>query len=120
MRDVSLEEVRRRLGEDGFVVLDVRTAGEYRGETVAPCDPRPGRIPGARHVDLQELLSSTPEEIRGHFGPAESVELVTYCHSGSRSQLAAEILSSLGYDAANYRGSWHEWSRDDSLPAETG
>jgi 3-mercaptopyruvate sulfurtransferase SseA len=45
---------------------------------------------------------------------------VAYCHSGSRSQLATEILRASGYRAANYRGSWHEWSRDESLPAETG
>ena len=120
MKDISLEEVTQRLGDEGFVVLDVRTAGEYSGETVAPCDPRPGRIPGSRHFDLQELLAFSPEEIRERLGPAEGVELVTYCHSGSRSELGAEILASLGYRVANYRGSWHEWSRDDSLPAETG
>ena len=50
----------------------------------------------------------------------EALELVAYCHSGSRSALAAEILRSLGYNASNYRGSWHEWSRDESLPAELG
>ena len=120
MKEISLEEVSRRLDEDGFVVLDVRSAGEFTGETVAPCDPRPGRIPGARHFDLQELLALSPEEIRGRLGPPEDVQVVTYCHSGSRSELGAEILASLGYDAANYRGSWHEWSRDESLPAETG
>jgi thiosulfate/3-mercaptopyruvate sulfurtransferase len=118
--DVERDEVVRRLGEDGFVVLDVRSDGEYRGETAAPCDPRPGRIPGARHLDLQLLLALTPEEIRERLGPPEGVELVTYCHSGSRSELAAQVLTSLGYRAANYRGSWHEWSRDESLPAETG
>jgi thiosulfate/3-mercaptopyruvate sulfurtransferase len=118
--DVSLDEVRRRLGEEGFVVLDVRSPEEYRGELAAPCDPRPGRIPGAVNLDVQELLGSTPEEVRERLGPAEEVELVAYCHSGSRSELAAQILTSLGYRAANYRGSWHEWSRDESLPAETG
>jgi 3-mercaptopyruvate sulfurtransferase SseA len=30
------------------------------------------------------------------------------------------VLRAAGYDARNYVGSWHEWSRDDSLPAETG
>jgi len=35
-------------------------------------------------------------------------------------RLAAQILTSLGYRASNYRGSWHEWSRDDALPSETG
>jgi thiosulfate/3-mercaptopyruvate sulfurtransferase len=118
--DVEKAEVVDRLGEDGFVVLDVRSAAEFSGETTAPCDPRPGRIPGAEHVDLQLLLALTPDEIRGRLGPPEAVELVTYCHSGSRSELAAQILSSLGYRAANYRGSWHEWSRDESLAAETG
>jgi thiosulfate/3-mercaptopyruvate sulfurtransferase len=117
--DVEREEVVRRLGEDRFVVLDVRSDREYRGELAAPCDPRPGRIPGALHLDLQVLLALTPDEIRERLGPPEDVELVAYCHSGSRSELAAQILTSLGYRAANYRGSWHEWSRDDSLPAET-
>ena len=118
--DVEKDDVARRLGDDGFVVLDVRTEGEYRGDTVAPCDPRPGRIPGARNLDVQLLLALPPEEIRELLGPAEGTDFVAYCHSGSRSQLAAEILASLGYNASNYRGSWHEWSRDESLPAETG
>jgi len=118
--DVTLDEVRRRLPEEHYVVLDVRSAHEYTGEVSAPCDPRPGRIPGARHFDLQELLAFTPEQIQERLGPPEALELVTYCHSGSRSELAAEILRSLGYRASNYRGSWHEWSRDESLPAETG
>ena len=120
MTDAPLEEVTRRLHEDGYVVLDVRSAREYTGEVTAPCDPRPGRIPGARHFDLQELLAFTPEQIRDRLGPPEALELVTYCHSGSRSELAAEILRSLGYRASNYRGSWHEWSRDESLPGESG
>jgi thiosulfate/3-mercaptopyruvate sulfurtransferase len=118
--DAPLEEVTRRLHEDGYIVLDVRSAREYTGEVTAPCDPRSGRIPGARHFDLQELLAFTPEQIRDRLGPPEALELVTYCHSGSRSELAAEILRSLGYRASNYRGSWHEWSRDESLPAELG
>jgi thiosulfate/3-mercaptopyruvate sulfurtransferase len=45
-------------------------------------------------------------------------EVVAYCHSGSRSAMATEILRSLGYDARNYTGSWHEWSRHDELPIE--
>ena len=120
MSDVELEELLSRQDEESYVVLDVRSAREYAGEVTAPCDPRPGRIPGARHFDLQELLAFTPEQIRERLGPPEALELVAYCHSGSRSELAAEILRSLGYRASNYRGSWHEWSRDDSLPAEVG
>ena len=120
MNEVEREEVARRLGEEDYVVLDVRSAREYTGEVAAPCDPRPGRIPGARHFDLQELLAFSPEQIRERLGPPKALELVTYCHSGSRSELAAQILRSLGYSASNYRGSWHEWSRDESLPADLG
>ena len=118
--DVTTEEVARRLGEQGVILLDVRSSREYRGDVVAPCDPRPGRIPGARHLDVQELMTLTQEQIRERLGPVEAVELVAYCHSGSRSELATEILQAAGYRASNYRGSWHEWSRDESLPAETG
>jgi thiosulfate/3-mercaptopyruvate sulfurtransferase len=44
--------------------------------------------------------------------------VVSYCHSGARSAIAAQILRVLGYDARNYVGSWHEWSRHDDLPVE--
>jgi thiosulfate/3-mercaptopyruvate sulfurtransferase len=117
---VTLAELTSRLNEQSYVVLDVRSAREYIGQVTAPCDPRPGRIPGARHFDLQELIAFTPEQIRERLGPPDALELVAYCHSGQRSELAAEILRSLGYRASNYRGSWHEWSRDESLPAELG
>ena len=58
--DVTLAEVVSRLDEEGYVLLDVRSTHEYTGEVAAPCDPRPGRIPGARHFDLQELMAFTP------------------------------------------------------------
>ena len=70
-----------------------------------------GHIPGARHLELSELLELAPDEIRERVGLPEGAELVAYCHSGSRSALAAQILRGAGYDARNYPGSWHEWSR---------
>jgi thiosulfate/3-mercaptopyruvate sulfurtransferase len=48
----------------------------------------------------------------------EGAEVVTYCHSGSRSALGAMALRSAGYRARNYVGSWHEWSRHAELPIE--
>ena len=35
-----------------------------------------------------------------------------------RSALATLALRASGYDARNYAGSWHEWSRHDELPLE--
>ncbi len=48
---------------------------------------------------------------------AEGVEIIAYCHSGSRSRFAAEVLAGAGYRARNYVGSWHEWSRAVSEPS---
>ena len=121
MNDVTLTELVERLGEPGLVVLDVRRADEFAGEVVAPCDPRPGRIPGARHLDVARLLEAySLEAVRDLVGAEEGAEVIAYCHSGTRSAMAVQILAAAGYDARNYVGSWHEWSRNAELPAETG
>jgi thiosulfate/3-mercaptopyruvate sulfurtransferase len=57
-----------------------------------------------------------PEGVRELVGLPAGAEIVTYCHSGSRSALAAAVLTAAGYEARNYVGSWHEWSRDLALP----
>lgn len=117
--DVTREELASRLGEEGLVVIDVRTPGEFSGAGGYPCDPRQGHIPGARNVDVQVLASlPRPEEIRAHIAAPEGAEIVAYCHSGSRSAIAVTILRRAGYEARNYVGSWHEWSRDPELPVD--
>ncbi|HEV8249194.1 MAG TPA: rhodanese-like domain-containing protein [Gaiellaceae bacterium] len=92
-------------------LLDVRSAAEYSGEAGYPCDSRQGHIPGARHLDVSELMELSQAEIRERVGLAKGAELVAYCHSGSRSALAVQLLRAAGYEARNYAGSWHEWSR---------
>jgi thiosulfate/3-mercaptopyruvate sulfurtransferase len=114
--NVDREELERRLGE--IPILDVRTVAEFEGEAGYPCDARQGHIPGARNVEVGDLVSRTPEEIRELVGLPEGSEVVAYCHSGARSALAVEALRAAGYDARNYEGSWHEWSADPRLPAE--
>jgi thiosulfate/3-mercaptopyruvate sulfurtransferase len=121
MSDVTTEEVAARLGESGLVLLDVRRADEFSGDIVAPCDPRPGRIPGARNIDVTRLLdASGPAAVRELVGAPEGAEVIAYCQSGSRSALAVSVLAAAGYSARNYVGSWHAWSRDPDLPAESG
>ena len=116
MTDVTREELEQRLGD--VALIDVRTPAEYEGTAGYPCDPRQGHIAGARHVDLATLVERDPDEVRALVGLPEGAELVVYCHSGSRSGIAAQILQAAGYEARNYVGSWHEWSRDEHLPAE--
>jgi thiosulfate/3-mercaptopyruvate sulfurtransferase len=113
---IEVEELSGRLGE--VIVIDVLRPEEFDGTFVAPCDPRQGHIPGAVNLPLEELVFLSHEEVRELLGIADGAEVVAYCHSGSRSATAVQILRSLGYDARNYSGSWHEWSRTD-LPVES-
>lgn len=105
---------------------DARSAGEYTGQQVK--GSRPGRIPGAVHLDWQDMLDET-----GRFKPARELErlladkgitrdaaVVTYCYSGGRASVAAFVAELLGYPKVkNYYGSWREWSACTDLPAQT-
>lgn len=120
MEDIALDELRARLGEEELFVLDVRTTQEFAGAAGAPCDPRQGHIAGARSLPLDRLLACrSADEVRALSALPEGVEIVAYCHSGSRSAFAVQVLQGAGYRARNYVGSWHEWSRDPSLPFES-
>jgi len=117
------DELVGRLDDDSLLILDVRTDEEFLGKHGYPCDPRQGRIPGARHLHVQQLFGEDgqplpADQIRARVGDPQ--EIVAYCHSGSRSALATLALRSAGFRARNYPGSWHEWSRHDELPMEKG
>jgi thiosulfate/3-mercaptopyruvate sulfurtransferase len=117
------QELRDRLGDPDLTILDVRTPEEYSGKAGSPCDPRQAHIPGARLLEYERLFAGpgrplAPEQVRELAGLSEGAEVVAYCHSGSRSALAALALRAAGFDARNYPGSWHEWSRHEELPVE--
>ena len=104
---VSTAELAERLDEEGLVLLDVRSTEEFAGEAVAPCDPRPGRIPGARHVGLDELFGASaegPAAVRELVGADEGAEVIAYCHSGSRSAAAVQLLVAVRVPGAELRG----------------
>lgn len=117
MTEIALDELAERVGS--VAILDVRTPHEYDGTNGQHCDPRQGHIPGARNLDVYRLMELSRDEVRAALGLAAGAEVVAYCHSGGRSAIATQVLRSLGYDARNYVGSWHEWSRHDDLPVES-
>jgi thiosulfate/3-mercaptopyruvate sulfurtransferase len=115
---VTTDELAARLGTPGLILLDVRTEPEFSGADGYACDRLQGHIPGARNLPLDELLDASPDRVRTLVGEPGGAEIIAYCHSGSRSAVAASILSAAGYEARNYVDSWHEWSRRVALPAE--
>jgi thiosulfate/3-mercaptopyruvate sulfurtransferase len=117
------QELRDRLDDPRLTILDVRTPEEYSGKAGSPCDPRQAHVPGARLLEYERLFEGPGrplpvERTRELAGLPEGAEIIAYCHSGSRSALAALALRAAGYDARNYPGSWHEWSRHEELPVE--
>lgn len=114
--DIDIDELASRLGE--VAVIDVRRPEEYEGTLGASCDPRQGHIPGAINLSIEEMMLLSAEELTDRIGLGEGAEVVAYCHSGSRSALAVQILGRVGYSPRNYPGSWHEWSQTE-LPIES-
>ncbi|HSM68965.1 MAG TPA: rhodanese-like domain-containing protein [Xanthomonadales bacterium] len=82
----DLEAARQSwaLIEDGALVIDVRSAGEFSG----------GHVDGAlniAHTDIEALAAA--------IGPDLNRSVVLYCGSGRRSGLAIAGLEELGYEA---------------------
>lgn len=110
------DELAALLASGEIALVDVRSRAEYEGERGYPCDPRQGHIPGAVNLDVNELFAAggDAEAIRALLAVRsvpEGARVVAYCHSGSRSEMAAALLRAAGVEAENYAGSWHEWSR---------
>lgn len=126
-------DVLADLGGADRVLIDARTAEEYRGEHMWPGRPpgycqRAGRIPGAKHLawdtttaddgcfrpitELQDLVAA--------HGLAPEREVIPYCTIGGRSSHLWFVLSHLlGYPRVRlYDGSWLEWAHLVDAPIE--
>jgi thiosulfate/3-mercaptopyruvate sulfurtransferase len=119
------------LARDGLL-LDVRAAERYRGET-EPIDPVAGHIPGAANAPIANTANAdgtyrTSAELRAYFdtlrdaaasGKAANGEVGAYCGSGVTAARGVLALALAGIPAALYVGSWSEWIADPSRPVAT-
>lgn len=93
VREVGVDEARRKLETGEAVALDVRQPSEWRG----------GHIADALHVPLGDLGSRVAEVPRDR-------EVLTICRSGNRSKTAAESLGREGFErVASVAGGMTDW-----------
>lgn len=98
--DVAPEWVRERHEAGDIQLIDVREDYEYDA----------GRVPGARHIELQ-LIASEAETID------RDKPVVFYCRVGSRSSMAAGAFRQAGYEAYSMDGGLVAWEAE-GLPLE--
>jgi rhodanese-related sulfurtransferase len=98
--DLAPERVRELLDSGEIQLVDVRETYEWEA----------GRIPGARHIEMERLASQ-----------AESIDrerpVVFQCRVGSRAGMAAQAFRASGYDAYNLAGGLEAWAAH-GLPLE--
>ena len=92
---ISMDEAKTLMEkEEGYILLDVRTKGEYES----------GYIPEAINIPLsdidEKIISSLPDK---------SQMILVYCRSGNRSREASDKLSKLGYSNVLEIGGINAW-----------
>jgi rhodanese-related sulfurtransferase len=84
--------------ESDVVVLDVRTAAEFAA----------GHVPGARNVSHDEL----PARL-GELAALRDKQVVLYCRSGRRTQIAEDTLRKAGFTKLlHLEGDWLAWEAE--------
>lgn len=109
--EISPGDVVKKIqaGKD-IVLLDVRTLEEYEDEHLA----------NALLLPVQELSQRTLTEL-GLGEDAKNKEIILYCRSGARSQIAYNIMESLGYtNIKSVAGGMIHWQEDQYPFTESG
>jgi rhodanese-related sulfurtransferase len=98
--ELSAQQVRDLLERGEIELVDVREPYEWDA----------GRIPGARHIELERLASRAEEIPHGR-------KVVFQCRLGVRSAMATQAFRASGWDAYNLHGGIQAWA-DAGLPLE--
>jgi thiosulfate/3-mercaptopyruvate sulfurtransferase len=133
---VDLQSMKAAVADPNIVKLDTRDVDEWIADSSSPYGkdfcPRKGRIPGAVWLEWYRMMKPSPsgpmfksrEEILAEcatVGVTPATPVVLYCFKGARASNTLVALKEAGIENVTlYFGSWNEWSRDPSLPIETG
>lgn len=94
-RQVSAAEAQKMMAsEKDYIILDVRTKGEYGM----------GHIPKAINIANESIGTQPPAEL-----PDKDQLILVYCRSGKRSHDAAQKLAAMGYGNVVDFGGIMDW-----------
>ncbi|MEL6484331.1 MAG: sulfurtransferase [Bacteroidota bacterium] len=118
----TIGEVEKTTQLDNHVLIDVRAAERYRGET-EPIDLIAGHIPGAINVPLTGNIDEdgfflSPEVLKAKYetvlGDIPISNVTVHCGSGVTACHTLLAMTHAGFETPTlYVGSWSEWSRND-------
>lgn len=130
------DDMKAAIANPAVAKLDVRDVDEWIGESSSPYGkdfcPRKGRLPNAVWIEWYRMMKPTAagqmfksrDEILAEcatVGITPDTPVMLYCFKGARASNTFVALKEAGIkDVKIYFGSWNEWSRDPSLPIETG
>ena len=117
-------------GEKKAKILDIRSPDEFSGKVIAPAGiqelairaghiPTSVNVPWGRAVNADGTFKSVDElkKIYGDVGVDGTQPIITTCRIGERSSHSWFLLTRLlGYQAANYDGSWTEYGNTVGVP----
>lgn len=115
--EIGRQGVQTQRNNGDGVLLDVREAREFQGETPYG-ERRKGHIPGAIHLYYRDLMDQKGN-ILPHLAIVEKLktlgisrdrQIVAYCTAGVRAGWVTSVLSNSGFNIRNYAGSMLDWS----------
>jgi rhodanese-related sulfurtransferase len=105
VREVSVDETRRKLDSSKATVLDVREESEWNA----------GHVRGAEHLGKGIIERDIESKV-----PDKSAEIILYCGGGFRSALSADNLQKMGYsNVYSMAGGWRAW-QESGGPVKSG
>jgi rhodanese-related sulfurtransferase len=104
VREIDVAQTRKRIGEKGTLLIDVREDDEWRV----------GHASGAEHLGKGIIERDIETRV-----PDKTTELILYCGGGYRSALAADALQKMGYNNVySMKGGWRAW-KESGAPITT-
>lgn len=98
---ISASELKQTLDQQSseILLIDVRNTQEFDRS----------HLPGAIHINLRDIEDGSGLKIIQELQSKESRKIITYCHSGVRSNRAIDRLRQAGIAATNLTGGIVQW-----------